>query len=94
MTPDQRFLAIGCYINSALYLTGCFVVSVFVHHGHAYQFALISAALCFLSYSFQIVRPQMETTGLKHTAAYCAGVLTGASTAAGAIAGVLVLLGG
>ena len=90
MTPDQRFLAIGCYINSALYLTGCFVVSVFVHHGVAYLLALISAALCFLSYSAQIARPQLEATGWKGSAA----ILTAASTATGATAGVLVLLGG
>lgn len=90
MTPDQRFLAIGCYINSALYLTGCFVVSVFVHHGVAYLLALISAALCFLSYSAQIAGPQLEATGWNRSAA----ILTAASTATGATAGVLVLLGG
>lgn len=57
MTPDQRLLAIGCYINSALYLTGVFVVSLFVHQGFAWKAALMCAGVTFLAYAVQISAP-------------------------------------
>lgn len=40
MTPDQRLLVIGLYINSALYLTGTFVAGIVTQHPWAWRASL------------------------------------------------------
>jgi len=52
MNENQRFLLLGCYINSVLYLVGCFVAGLFLHSS-AWKWALASAGVAFLSYMIQ-----------------------------------------
>ena len=54
MTPDQKFLAIGVYLNSALYLAGCFLAGMTTGNVWAWKAALASAAFCYLAYVAQV----------------------------------------
>lgn len=54
MTQDQRFLAIGCYINSALYLAGCFIAGIVYGHPYAWKLAVVTYGICFLGYLSQV----------------------------------------
>ena len=54
MTADQRFLAIGIYLNSALYCTGIYCAGLIYHREMAWKFAIATAAVCYLSYYAQI----------------------------------------
>lgn len=47
------FVRLGVLINSALYLTGCFVAGVFFMQPVAWKFALITAAVAYLAYTAQ-----------------------------------------
>lgn len=85
MTPDQRILVVGIYISAALYLTGCFVVSLFVQHGHGWMLALASVAASYCAYTMQV----MFADARKQT--LCVVVF---SQISGAAAGIIVLLGG
>lgn len=85
MTPDQRLLAVGIYLTGALYLTGCFVVSLFVQHGNGWKYALASMAACYVAYAAQVMASEARFY------AVCLVVL---SQLLGALAGVNVFLGG
>ncbi len=85
MNPDQRLLAIGVYIMSALYLTGCFVASLFVQHGVAWKVALVSAGLSCLAYTAQVSFVEARLWAL---------ALVALSQWFGLIAGLCVLFGG
>lgn len=52
MNENQRFLLLGCYINSALYLVGCFVAGMLLH-SPAWKWALAASGAAFLSYIIQ-----------------------------------------
>ncbi len=54
MTPDQKFLAIGIYLNSVLYLAGCFLAGMTTGNVWAWKVALASAAFCYLAYVSQV----------------------------------------
>jgi hypothetical protein len=54
MTTDERFLGIGLYINSALYLAGVFVLGLTLGHHAACKLALAAAGVSYLTYFAQI----------------------------------------
>lgn len=79
---DNRILAYGLLINSALYLVGCFVVGL-LQNPIAWKLALASMAITYLSYYSQLAH------GVSR---YVQIALCSASIITGAAAG-LVLLG-
>lgn len=81
MTADQRFLAIGVYINSALYLAGVFTAGVLFAHPWAWKLALMAAGFAYLTYLAQLM----------DAAAPVQGGLFGLSALAGFAAGVILL---
>lgn len=85
MTPDQRILVVGLYISASLYLTGCFVVSLFVQHGQGWKPALGSVAAAYCAYSVQVMFPDCRRA---------AAVFVIVSQAWGLAAGIIVLFGG
>ena len=54
MTPDQKFLAIGVYINSALYLAGCFIGSMATGNVMGWKLAIAAAGFCYFAYVAQV----------------------------------------
>lgn len=54
MTDDQRLLAVGSYINSALYCAGVFVAGMVTGNALAWRLALVTAGLNFIAYFLQI----------------------------------------
>lgn len=54
MTEDQRFLAIGIYVNSALFLSGVFVAGLVTGRETAWKLALVAAGLTYVSYLVQV----------------------------------------
>jgi hypothetical protein len=78
MNETQRLLVIGVYINSALYLIGVFTAGVIQHVPHAWQFALLSAGVAYLSYWLQIIRApewvNIVLVGISVGAGFAAGV--------------------
>lgn len=58
MTEDQRFLAIGIYINGAIYLVGMIWAGLALGAPRAVVLALVSAAVAFFSYMAQVLMPQ------------------------------------
>lgn len=87
MTPDQRILVVGIYISAALYLTGCFVVSLFVQHGHAWKVAIAAAGVSFISYVAQVRAPPSADMFVRK-------LLVGSANILGLAAGVLAVFGG
>lgn len=81
MSEDQRFLAIGCYINSALYLAGVFVAGIVYRHPHAVHFSLASAGFSFLGYFAQVANAKRSISA----------ALVILSVGLGAVAGLLLL---
>lgn len=75
MTADQRFLAIGIYINSALYLSGVFVAGLIVRNQLAWKLALVTAGLSYLSYTVQVLKPEPR----RDTANVLVSAFTGAA---------------
>lgn len=82
MTETQRMLAVGLYINAALYLAGVYAAGMLEHVPHAWQLALVSAGVAYLSYSAQLA-------GVHRVV--CAG-LVAISAAAGLVAGIVLLV--
>lgn len=82
MTEDQRFLAIGIYINSALYLTGVFVAGLVTNNPSAWKSALFSAGIAYLAYYAQVAKLPI----------FINGILTGITLGSGSIAGVFLLV--
>ena len=54
MTADQRVIAIGAYINSALYCAGVFVAGLLTGNPLAWRLALVTAGANFLCYFAQM----------------------------------------
>jgi hypothetical protein len=50
---DHALIRSGILINSALYLSGCFVAGLVVGSPLAWKAALLTAAICYLCYSAQ-----------------------------------------
>ena len=50
----MNLLVIGLYINSALYLIGCFAAGFMLQNPWAWKQALISAGLSFVTYNLQL----------------------------------------
>lgn len=76
-------------INSALYLIGVFIAGIVTHNPWAWKFALLTAALCYLSALTQAIIP-VESQ-------YYGWIVTGfvaASIAFGATGGIALLIGG
>lgn len=87
MTPDQRLLVIGLYINSALYLTGTFVAGIVTQHPWAWRASLASAGVSYIAYALQLPSPgKPETPGLNLLAVLL-------SVALGLAAGLILLFG-
>ncbi len=63
MNSDQRLLVIGLYINSALYLSGCFVAGLVTHSKPAWCCALAAAGLSYLGYYAQLMRLSSVSSG-------------------------------
>ena len=59
MTEDQRFIAIGAYINSALYCAGVFVAGIVRGNPWAWRLALATVGVTFLCYNAQLALPQI-----------------------------------
>lgn len=82
MTPDQKFLAIGVYLNSALYFSGAFIAGILTHNEVVWKLALAGVGFTYLLYVGQVMGApllaQKATMWL--------------SLAAGAAAGVMLLL--
>jgi hypothetical protein len=49
--PGKMLLIAGALLNSALYLTGCFVAGLVVGNPIAWKLSLVAAGLVFLAYS-------------------------------------------
>jgi hypothetical protein len=60
MTEDQRLLVIGAYINSALYCAGVFVAGILLSHPLAWQLALATVGVTFLSYFAQLAAQYLQ----------------------------------
>lgn len=82
MTQDQKFLAIGVYINSALYLGAIFVAGLVVGNVWARNAAIFAMGLSYIAYYVQIA-------ALPYTAQIGATVL---SIIVGVAAGLLLLV--
>ncbi len=72
----MNLLVIGLYINSALYLTGCFVAGLMLHNPLAWQLALFSAGMSYVSYYLQII-DQRFIASLAVALAFGAGATSG-----------------
>ncbi len=53
LTDLQKCLIFAALLNSALYLTGCFVAGMVAGNAVAWKLALATTGLCFLSYMGQ-----------------------------------------
>lgn len=82
MNSDQRLLVVGVYLNSAIYLVGVFVASLFVQHGEAWKMALACAGLSYCAYSAQVIAAD---------ARYICAALVNGSVLAGLAAGIMLL---
>ena len=58
MTWTQIVLALGVYLNAALYLTMVFVAGLVTKNDLAWKLAAVSAGLCYFAYVIQIVFPE------------------------------------
>lgn len=87
MNPDQRVLAIGAYLNGALYLIGIFVASLFVQHNFAWKLAVAAAGVSFLSYVAQVRAPPHADMFVRKALVACSNIL-------GLGAGLFVVFGG
>ena len=85
MDPESRIwlLAIGAWINSALYLAGVFVAGQIAHNTVAWAFALATAGISFLSYCCQMSEKCPRETSV---------AITLISVASGFIAGIALLI--
>lgn len=82
MTPDQKFVAIGVYLNSALYFSGIFIAGLLTNNELVWKLALAGVGFTYLLYVGQVMN-----------APEWANKLTmGLSLGAGAAAGIAVLL--
>lgn len=54
MTETQRLLAIGAYVNSALYCAGVFVAGMLTANALAWRLALMTVGANFLCYLLQL----------------------------------------
>lgn len=60
MTPDQKFLAIGIYINSALYLSAVFTAGLWTGNALAWKLAIATFGTCYLAYVAQVTIPELR----------------------------------
>lgn len=51
---------VGALLNSALYLTGCFLAGLHLNNAVAWRCALVGCGVAFLSYVFQSIRQLPE----------------------------------
>jgi hypothetical protein len=84
MNDDERCLAIGAYINGALYLIGIFVGGLMTHEPWVWRAAIASAGVSFLCYVVQLGRAP------RIVAAFCVGT----SIALALAGGIWLLIGG
>lgn len=77
MVPDQRLVAIAALVSNCLYLTGCFVASLFVQHGHAWIVALLAMGGCGVSYTMQLVPAAKTANALVSVATWALGIWAG-----------------
>ncbi len=55
MTPDQKFLAIGIYLNSSLYYAGVFIAGMVTGNQVAWKLALTGVGICYFLYVSQVL---------------------------------------
>lgn len=84
------FVSIGVLINSALYLTGCFVAGLATGNSVAWRLALATAGVTYLAY---VVQEAASVQRSRPTLGHAALALVTASIALGLLAG-LALIGG
>lgn len=80
MTKLQRFLATGGMLNSALYLSGCFIAGLYTANGTAWRLSLAALGATYLTYNAQCGRHWSKDW------------LLGASIALGIAAGLALLV--
>jgi hypothetical protein len=82
VTPDQKFLAIGIYLNGALYFCGVFIAGLWTHNDIVWKLALAGVGFTYLLYAGQMMgAPPVANK-----------VTMWLSLTAGAMAGVMLLL--
>jgi len=81
MDERQRCLAWGVYLSATTYLVMVFVAGVLTAHAHAWQLSIVTAGLNYLAYTVQLADNRSLAVGL-----------VSASSIAGAVAGVLLLV--
>jgi hypothetical protein len=79
-------ITVALLINSALYITGCFVAGIVTNNPAAWKLALFTAALCYLA-------PMAQTFPGKAAETTAYGLIV-MSVLAGAAAGWFLLIGG
>lgn len=79
MTADQRFIAIGIYINSALYLAGAFIAGLLLQNAWAWKLALVSAGISYIGYSLQVEKAPYRFSVLAVAVSILFGALSGLS---------------
>jgi hypothetical protein len=55
MTEFQRLMGLGVLLNSALYLSACFVAGLVLHNPVAWRLAIAAMGVTYLSYSLQLL---------------------------------------
>lgn len=74
---DRRFAAIGLLLNSALYLSGCFVAGLFTGNSWAWKFALASFGLAYVGYVLQLIPASRRSAWFPVVLSIGTGVLSG-----------------
>lgn len=81
----RNWLYIAILLNSALYLVGVFTAGIVTGNHVAWQVALITSAICYISPTMQLALPEHRAANF---------VLAVLSVALGVAAGVALLIGG
>lgn len=81
----MNLLIVAIIVNSALYIAMVFTAGLVTHNAVAYMIAIMTAGVCYLSYSAQVIWPKQNFVSL---------VTVLASIVLGVLAGVSLLIGG
>jgi hypothetical protein len=86
-------MAIGVLLNSALYLSGCFIAGLATANAAAWVLALASCGVTYLSYICQLAGDAGSEDRLLATLGRWAPVLVWTSICLGFLAGMALLIG-
>lgn len=80
MSEDQKFLALGIYINSALFIIGVFVAGLVLNVPLAWKGAILTAGISYLAYVAQVTMASYFTVSvLLVVASVVSGILSAAT---------------